>query len=76
MSNAHAAPTVPAHALRLIAHGTNDEKLRYISERNPDWFVHQVLLSGRRLDRTMLDDAVLRLSVIDEPVASVFREAC
>jgi hypothetical protein len=75
MHTPHAAPTVSAEALRLIAHGTNDDKLRFITERDPDWFVHQVLVSGRRLETTMLDDAVLRLATVDEPVAAVLRHA-
>lgn len=32
-----------AAALHLIAHGHPDEKVRFIAERDPDWFVDHVL---------------------------------
>lgn len=65
-----------AEALQLIAHGTADEKVRYIAERDADWFVDHVLSvdyvdrdevapQRRPIDRELLDAAVARLALRD-----------
>lgn len=79
----HAAPVTDhavelATALQLIAHGSADEKVRYIAERDADWFVDHVLNwetsyverdvsdpPRLRLDGAMLDRAVARLALRD-----------
>ena len=63
-----------ADALHLIARGSADEKVRFIAERDPDWFVDHVLnwesdyvdrdelLPPRRAtDRDVLDQAIARI---------------
>ncbi len=65
-----------AEALRLIAHGTADEKVRFIAERDPDWFVDHVLSvdytdrdavapESGRVDRRMLDSGIARIALRD-----------
>jgi hypothetical protein len=66
-----------ADALQLIAHGTADEKVRYIAERDADWFVDHVLdwdvdyvdrdAAAARpvIDRAMLDRAIARIALRD-----------
>lgn len=67
-----------ADALHLIAHGSADEKIRYIAERDADWFVDHVLdwdvsyvdrdaapAPRPRLDRVVLDRAVARIALRD-----------
>lgn len=65
-----------ADALHLIAHGDADEKVRYIAERDPDWFVDHVLSvdyvdrdetapSTGRIDRRLLDQAIARIALRD-----------
>ena len=62
-------------ALNLIASGTLDDKVRWIAERDPDWFVANVLTHtlgipdsaerGIRLDERMLDQAVAAIALRD-----------
>lgn len=67
-----------AEALSLIAHGTGDEKVRYIAERDPDWFVDHVLdwtvdhvdrdatePPRRATDRAVLDSVIARIALRD-----------
>lgn len=65
-----------AEALHLIAHGSGDEKVRYIAERDPDWFVDHVLSvdytdrdavepESGRIDRRMLDCSIARIAIRD-----------
>ena len=68
-----------AAALQLIAHGSADDKVRYVAERDPDWFVDHVLGWGdapdldrdatapaqRVADRRMLDAAIARIAIRD-----------
>ena len=66
-----------AEALQLIAHGSADEKVRYIAERDADWFVDHVLdwdvdyvdrdAAAARpvIDRAMLDRAIARIALRD-----------
>lgn len=67
-----------AEALQLIAHGTGDEKVRYIAERDADWFVEHVLdwnvdyvdrdetvPQRRTIDRELLDTMVARVALRD-----------
>jgi hypothetical protein len=66
-------------ALHLIAHGTADEKVRFLAERDPDWFVDHVLSidytdrdaveprSGR-IDNQMLDAGIARVALRDRTV--------
>jgi hypothetical protein len=73
-----------ALALQLIAHGTADEKVRYIAERDPDYFVDHVLdwsvdyvdrdeveARPRPTDRAVLDRVIARIAVREAPVATV-----
>ncbi len=66
-------------ALQLIAHGTGDEKVRYVAERDPDWFVDHLLSvdyvdrdetsagpAAGRIDRRLLDQSIARI-VLREP---------
>lgn len=80
-SNSRTAPASDRHArelaeaLHLVAHGTLDEKVRFIAERDPDWFVDHVLTAdyvdrdetapGPRVDARVLDAAVARLALRD-----------
>ena len=62
-------------ALNLIASGALDDKVRWISERDPDWFVANVLAKtlgipdsaerGIRLDERMLDQAIAAIALRD-----------
>jgi hypothetical protein len=68
-----------AAALQLIAHGSGDEKVRYIAERDPDWFVSHVLNWDEvdyidrdetappttRIDRRLLDESIARIALRD-----------
>lgn len=64
-----------AEALRLVAHGTPDEKVRFIAQRDPDWFVDHVLAADYvdrdevaptpRVDARVLDAAVARVALRD-----------
>jgi hypothetical protein len=65
-----------ADALHLIAHGDADEKVRFIAERDPDWFVDHVLSvdytdrdavapESGRIDRRMLDAGIARIALRD-----------
>lgn len=65
-----------AEALHLIAHGDADVKVRYIAERDPDWFVDHVLSvdyvdrdeatpTAGPIDRRMLDQAIARIALRD-----------
>lgn len=66
-----------ADALQLIAHGSPDEKVRFIAERDADWFVDHVLdwnvdyvdrdatRARPAIDRAMLDCAIARLALRD-----------
>lgn len=78
-----ARATSPAHpvrafteALNLIASGSGDDKVRWIAERDPDWFVDQVLridytdrdaVAPRqgRIDRRVLDQAIASIALRD-----------
>ncbi|MEO6866975.1 MAG: hypothetical protein ABI200_03045 [Gaiellales bacterium] len=73
------APTTQAElvaALELIANGTGDDKVRYIAERDPDWFVDHVLqwdvdyvnrdeptTPTRTIDRELLDRSIAKLAL-------------
>lgn len=66
-----------AAALQLIAHGSGDEKIRYVAERDPDWFVDNLLSndyvdrdaaapeSGVRVERALLDQSIARIALRD-----------
>lgn len=66
-----------ADALNLIASGTGDDKVRWIAERDPDWFVDQLLRfqeqnqqylfepSHGRIDRRLLDQAIASIALRD-----------
>ena len=65
-----------AEALHLIAHADGDETVRYIAERDPDWFVDHVLAvdyvdrdeaspTTARIDRRLLDQAIARIALRD-----------
>ena len=67
-----------ADALHLIVHGTADEKVRYIAERDADWFVDHVLdwnvdyvdrdaaaPPRPQIDCVVLDRAIARLALRD-----------
>jgi hypothetical protein len=66
-----------AAALHLIAHGTGNEKVSYIAERDPDWFVDHLLVndyvdrdtaapeSGVRVERALLDQSIARIALRD-----------
>lgn len=65
-----------AEALHLIAVGDGDEKVRYIAERDPDWFVDHVLSvdyvdrdettpTTSPVDRRLLDQAIARIALRD-----------
>jgi hypothetical protein len=64
-----------ADALNLIASGSGDEKVRWIAERDPDWFVdhllrHTLVLypyepEGGRIDRRLLDQAIASIALRD-----------
>ena len=68
-------------ALQLIAHGSGDEKVRFIAERDPDWFVDHVLSvdytdrdavspESGRIDRRMLDAGIARIALREtSPIA-------
>jgi hypothetical protein len=71
-----------AEALHLIAHGTGDEKVRYIAERDPDWFVDHVLSidytdrdacepETGRIDRRLLDQSIARIALRDRTFAAL-----
>lgn len=77
--SSHAAEL--AAALHLIAHGSGDEKVRYIAERDPDWFVDNVLAVDYvdrdeimpvpgRMDRSLLDSAIARIALRDRTHAA------
>jgi hypothetical protein len=65
-----------AAALQLIAQADGDEKIRWIAERDPDWFVDHVLSvdytdrdaiepEHGRIDRRLLDQAIARIALRD-----------
>ena len=65
-----------AEALHLIAHADADVKVRYIAERDPDWFVDHVLSvdyidrdeaspAASPIDRRVLDQAIARIALRD-----------
>ncbi len=75
------APPSPARkitdALNLIASGSGDDKVRWIAERDPDWFVDQLLRFQEqnqqylfepregRIDRRLLDQAIASIALRD-----------
>jgi hypothetical protein len=72
-----------AEALQLIAHGTGDEKIRFIAERDPDWFVDNLLVndyvdrdvaapeSGVRVERALLDRSIARIALRDRTFSAL-----
>jgi hypothetical protein len=71
-----------ADALHLIAHASADEKVRFVAERDPDWFVDHVLSvdytdrdavspESGRIDRRMLDQAIARIALRDRTFAAL-----
>lgn len=76
-SDAPANPTRAfADALNLIASGSGDDKVRWIAERDPDWFVDHVLRidytdrdavlpAHQRIDRRLLDQAIASIALRD-----------
>ncbi len=62
-------------ALNLIASGTMDEKVHWIAEHDPDWFVAHVLSHtlgiadsaerGVRLEERLVDQAVAAIALRD-----------
>lgn len=64
-------------ALNLIASGSGDDKMRWIAERDPDWFVDQLLRFQEqnqqylfepehgRIDRRLLDQAIASIALRD-----------
>ena len=79
--NDRPAPVNPARgftdALNLIASGSGDDKVRWIAEHDPDWFVDQLLRfqeqnqqylfepSHGRIDRRLLDQAIASIALRD-----------
>jgi hypothetical protein len=75
-------------ALQLIAHATADEKIRWIAERDADWFVDHVLnwdvdyvdrdVTGppqSRINRELLDCAIARIALRDAAPARLSQTA-
>jgi hypothetical protein len=66
-----------AAALHLIAHGTGDEKVRFIAEHDADWFVDHVLnwdvdyvdrdetAARPAINRELLDATIARIALRD-----------
>lgn len=62
-------------ALNLISSGTMDDKIGWIAERDPDWFVANVLAHtlgvpdsaarGIRLDERMVDQAIASIALCE-----------
>lgn len=86
--SSHSRATAPEHdrelaaALHLIAHGTADEKVRYIAERDPDWFVDHVLdidytdrdavsPESGRINRQVLDASIARIALRDRTFSAL-----
>lgn len=61
-----------AEALNLIASGTGDDKVRWIAEHDPDWFVDRMLHTAfRQREGAQLQLGAIDRDVLDQAIASI-----